>query len=70
VSIVELKEHVAGLSRKHRFQLSAFLADLEGETEGEFQATANRRMRSMDAGRKVTAREFEQLHKRSRTKGR
>ncbi len=70
VSIAELKEYVAGLSSKERFQLSAFLAELEGETEGEFRTEADRRMQSMDAGRKITAEEFEERHKKTQTNGR
>jgi hypothetical protein len=70
MSIAELKEKVAGLSRKDRFQLSAFLADLEQEGEAGFRKAADRRMLSMDAGKKVTAEEFEARHKRALTKGR
>jgi hypothetical protein len=70
MSIAELKEKVASLSRKDRFQLSVFLADLEQEGEAGFQKEASRRMLAMDAGKKVTAEEFEARHKKALSKGR
>ena len=70
MSIAELKEKVASLSRKDRFQLSVFLADLEQEGEAGFQKEADRRMLAMDTGKKVTAEEFEARHKKALSKGR
>lgn len=63
VNLSELKEKVAGLSRKDRFQLSAFLDELEQETESEFREETSQRMAAMGAGQKMAAEEFEQSQK-------
>ena len=70
MSLTELKEQVAGLSQKDRFQLSVYLAELERETEKDFRAEADRRMNAMDAGAKVTAEKFEERHQKAKAKGR
>ena len=70
MSLTELKEQVAGLSRKDRFQLSVYLAELEQETEQDFRAEVGRRMNVMDAGAKVTAEKFEERHQKAKAKGR
>jgi hypothetical protein len=59
MSFAELKQKVTELSPEERFQLAAFLADLERGNEAQFRATVDKRMRAMDEWHKVTAEEFE-----------
>jgi hypothetical protein len=68
MSVAELKEQIAGLSAKERSQIVAFLADME--EEAEFRATVGKRMKAMDAGRKVTAEQLEKQHHKLQAKGR
>jgi hypothetical protein len=70
MSFAELKEQVAGLSAKERFQLAAFLAEMEEQNEAEFRAEVDKRMKAMDAGRKVTADQVEKRHRELKAKGR
>ena len=69
MSLMELKEKAATLSAKERFQLAAFLAELEEQTETEFRETVDRRMKAMDAGKKVAMDEFESEHARRPSQG-
>jgi len=62
VSVAEIKQQVAGLSPTERFELSAFLAELDEQQETEFRQAADRRMKDMDAGRKISGEEFERRH--------
>jgi len=70
MSLAEIKEQVAVLSAKDRFQLAAFLAELDEKGEAEFRAEVDKRMKAMDAGRKVTAEELEARHQQLRSQGR
>jgi hypothetical protein len=69
MSFAELKEQVAVLSAEERLQLAAFLAELDEKNEAEFQEIVANRMKAMDAGKKVTAEEFEARHNELRSKG-
>jgi hypothetical protein len=69
MSFAELKEQVASLSAKERFQLVAFLAEMEEQNEEEFRADVDRRMKAMDAGKKVTGEEFEARHRELKARG-
>jgi hypothetical protein len=62
MSFAQLRETVAGLSAKERFELSALLADLEQENESEFRAVVDRRVKAMDGGAKMTMEELERRH--------
>jgi len=64
MSLAELKEQATTLTLDERLQLASFLAELDKETESEFREIADRRMKAMDAGQKVTAEDFEADHKR------
>ena len=59
MSLTELKEQAAALSMDERLQLVAFLSEIDERRESEFRETVDRRMKAMDAGRKVTMEEFE-----------
>ncbi len=62
MGLAELKEKVASLSERERFELAAYLADLDEKGEKEFRQAIDRRMKNMDAGKKVDMREFEEEH--------
>ena len=64
MSLAELKEQASRLSAPERFDLAAFLAELEEKNERSFQETADRRMKAMDAGKKVTQEALEAEHRR------
>jgi hypothetical protein len=66
---MELKEQAATLSANERFQLAAFLAELDEQTEIEFRETIDRRMKVMDAGKKVAMDKFESEHARRLSQG-
>jgi hypothetical protein len=54
MSFAELKEQVACLSVEERFELSAWLAELEQEMEPEFRAKVDEGMKLMDGGAKMS----------------
>jgi hypothetical protein len=64
MSLTELKEQIAGLSPEERLKISAFLVELEQESEAEFRAEVERRMKDMYGGAKVTMERFEERHQR------
>jgi hypothetical protein len=68
MSLAELREQAVALSAEERLQLAAFLAELDERTEIQFRETADRRMKAMDTGKKVTMEEFEREHARKLTK--
>jgi hypothetical protein len=70
MSLAELKAEVAKLSPQERLKLAALLADLDAQSEDEFRSAADRRMTAMDAGRKMTAEEFERRHQQRESEGR
>lgn len=64
MSLAELKEQASRLSPQERFDLAAFLAELDQMNERGFQETVDRRMKAMDAGKKVTQDELQAEHVR------
>jgi hypothetical protein len=64
VSLAQLKEGAAALSPQQRLELAAFLAELDEQTDSDFQRTVDERMRAMDAGKKVSSEQFEAEHLR------
>jgi hypothetical protein len=42
--------------------LAAFLAELDEQTESDFQRTVDQRMKAIDGGKKVTSQHFEAEH--------
>jgi len=60
MSFAELRDQIAELSAVDRLKLSAFLIELEEQSEPEFPQEANRRMVAMDMGKKVSMEQFEQ----------
>lgn len=66
MSLAELKEQASKLSPPERFDLAAFLAELDEASERE---AVDRRMKGMDAGRKVTQEEIEAKHERLKQGG-
>jgi hypothetical protein len=64
MSLAELKEQATGLTLEERMQLASFLAELDEAEEAEFQQAADRRMKAMDSGQKMTAEQLEAEHTR------
>ena len=59
---MKLKEEAAALTPQQRLELAAFLAELDEQSESDFQRTVDERMKAMDSGKKVTGEEFEAKH--------
>jgi hypothetical protein len=59
MSLTELKRGAAKLPAKERRELTAFLLQLSRTRNRAWRAEMSRRMREMDAGKKVTQEEFE-----------
>ena len=64
MSLAQLKEEAAALTPQQRLELAAFLAELDEQSESDFQRTVDQRMKAMDSGKKVTSQEFEAEHLR------
>ncbi len=64
MSLAQLKEEAAALTPQQRLELAAFLAELDEQSESDFQRTVDERMKAIDAGKKVTSDEFEAEHVR------
>ena len=64
MSLTQLKEEAATLTPQQRLELAAFLAELDEQSESDFQRTVDQRMKAMDSGKKVTSQEFEAEHLR------
>ena len=60
-----MKDEIAGLSASDRLKLSAFLIELEEQSEPEFRQEVNGRMEAMDMGKKVSMEQFEERHRES-----
>lgn len=63
MSMLELKQRVMRLKKNERRELQAFLIRLQHETP-EWRRMISKRMREMDAGKKVTLEELERRLKR------
>jgi hypothetical protein len=57
MTMLQLKQEISKLSRKERIELNAYLIRLRHETP-EWRKTVSRRMRDMDAGKKITLEEL------------
>ena len=53
-AMLELKQRVSRLTKAERRELNAYMIRLRDETP-EWRKTVSRRMRAMDAGRKVSS---------------
>jgi hypothetical protein len=53
-AMLELKQRVSRLTKSERRELNAYMIRLRHETP-EWRKTVSRRMRAMDAGRKVSS---------------
>lgn len=63
MSMLELKQRVMCLKKSERRELQAFLIRLNHETP-EWRRMISKRMRDMDAGKKVTLEELERRLKK------
>ena len=62
VSLAQLKEEAAALTPQQRLELAAFLAELDEQTENDFQRTVDQRMKAIDSGKKTSSQQFEAEH--------
>jgi hypothetical protein len=62
MSVGEIKEQVAVLSREELLDLSAFIAHLTRQNDLEWQADIDRTMAEMDAGKKFTKEDILRMH--------
>lgn len=69
MTLAEIEERIVSLSPRERLELAAFLIDLECQDEGSFRQVVDQRMQEMDAGNKVTQKEFESTHARLMRQG-
>ena len=70
MSLAEIRNEVAKLSREERLNLEAYLIFLSQQDDPEYLAELDRRMERMDRGEKVTAAEFEAMHQKLVAEGR
>jgi hypothetical protein len=63
MSFAQIKEQLAELTREQRLELAALLTHLNRKDDPEFQVELERRMAEMDAGKKISQTDLEQLHK-------
>lgn len=59
MSLTELKRSAVALPEQERRELAAFLLQVGRERNPAWQEELSRRMREMDAGKKITQSEFE-----------
>ena len=59
MTMLQLKQQVTRLSKTERRELNAYMIRLRHETP-EWRKSISRRMRAMDAGKKVTLEQLEQ----------
>ncbi len=62
MSLADVKETAASLSLQERFELAAFLAELDEQREAEFRHAVVQRLKTMDEGKKVLREEVEARH--------
>jgi hypothetical protein len=65
MTMLQLKQEISKLSRKERIELNAYMIRLRHETP-EWRKTVSKRMRDMDAGKKITLEELELRNRRRR----
>ena len=70
MSLAEIKDSIGTLSPEERLELAAWLAHLNHADDPAYLAQLDARMAAMDSGKKVSAAEFERLHKELAAKGR
>jgi len=70
MSLAEIRNEVAKLSREERLDLEAYLMFLAQQDDPDYLAELDRRVERMDRGEKVTAAEFEAMHQKLVAEGR
>ena len=64
MSLVEIREQIAGLTVEERLDLAALIAHLNRANDPEYQSALDQRMADMDAGKKSTLEELERRHRK------
>jgi hypothetical protein len=70
MTFLDIKKQIPSLTPEERLELSHLLLDIELQQDPEYHAEMERRMKAMDAGRKVTQEEVERRHKELLAQGR
>ena len=65
MTMLQLKQKISRLTRRERIELNAYLIRLRHETP-EWRKTVSKRMRDMDAGKKISLEQLEQRNRRRR----
>ena len=65
MTMLQLKQEISKLTRKERIELNAYMIRLRHETP-EWRKTVSRRMRDMDAGKKISLETLEGRNRRRR----
>ncbi|HVS53472.1 MAG TPA: hypothetical protein VHD62_14045 [Opitutaceae bacterium] len=64
MTLLQLKQKISTLSRRERIELNACMIRLRHETP-EWRRTVSKRMREMDAGKKISPGELERRRRRA-----
>jgi hypothetical protein len=68
--LAEIKASIAEMSIEERLEIAALIAHLNRAEDPDYRAELDRRMAAMDAGRKSSASQIEQLHENLTRQGR
>jgi hypothetical protein len=70
MSLAEVKASIREMTVEERLEIAALIAHLNRADDSEYRAELDRRMSAMDAGRKTSGAELEELHNKLGSKGR
>lgn len=70
MSLAEVKASIEEMTVEERLEVAALIAHLNRADDPEYREELDRRMSAMDKGRKTSAAELEQLHKKLNAQGR
>ena len=70
MSMAEVKASIADMTVEERLELAALIAHLNRAEDAEYKSELERRMVSMDAGRKSDVKVLEDLHQKLTAQGR
>jgi hypothetical protein len=70
MSLQEVKASIAEMSVEQRLEIAALIAHLNRAEDPEYQSELDRRMSSMDAGRKTPLEDLKRRHDQLKAAGR
>jgi hypothetical protein len=62
MSMVEVKETITEMTAEERLEIAALIAHLNRADSPEYQNEMDRRMSGMDAGKKISSKDFVRSH--------